>query len=352
MDNLYMQQAVDLAKKGRRKTYRNPLVGAIFVKDKQVIASGYHARYGDKHAERMAIDSCSTLEELKNSTLYVTLEPCTHFGKQPPCVDAVIVSGVSRVVIGQSDPNPVVSMKGTQKLREHGIQVDFNDLGQTVQALNPYYNYYFEHNLPYIVLKQAISLDGKITAQSGTRTQITGASVNQQVHDERNEFQAILVGSETVLVDNPTLLASGATNFPSIRVVLDRQGRCLNRPELNIFNSQAPTWIFTTKKTNQLLSSNVQLFENETWTIESVVSYLAKQGVQSVYVEGGAQIHNQFLAANLFNELITYVGSEVIGSGGIPSFSGNQANPTSQAMKLKSVQQFGNDVRIVSERVE
>ncbi len=190
------------------------------MKGNQVLAVGAHLAYGDAHAEKVAIDYlCDTPEKLLNSTIYVTLEPCDHHGKQPPCTEAIIAAGIRQVVVGQVDPNPIVSGQGIKKLRDHGIHVLVGVLEEEVRNLNRHYNYFFEKKRPFVALKQAISLDGKL-ALLNQRTRLTSEYVVQKVREERANYQAILVGSQTILTDNPKL-TSAINDFPFYRVILD-----------------------------------------------------------------------------------------------------------------------------------
>lgn len=210
MHKKYMAQAIAEAKKGFRQTYTNPLVGAVIVKNGRVISRGAHLQYGHEHAEKNAILHCEVPEELADSSLYVTLEPCYNTGKQPPCTQAIVEAGIKKVVVGQLDPNPLVAGKGLEFLKSQGIEVVTQVLENEARALNPHYNFYHEHKRPYVVLKQAVSLDGKI-AVLGKQTALTDDETNRFVHDERDDYQAILVGADTVLIDNPQLLGAGTS---------------------------------------------------------------------------------------------------------------------------------------------
>ncbi|EAG2306595.1 bifunctional diaminohydroxyphosphoribosylaminopyrimidine deaminase/5-amino-6-(5-phosphoribosylamino)uracil reductase RibD, partial [Listeria monocytogenes] len=246
MHNEYMRLAIAEAKKGRYQTFTNPLVGAVIVKEQRVIAKGAHLVYGQPHAERNAIEQCHSSEDLINSTLYVTLEPCNHQGKQPPCTQLIIDSGIKKVVVGQLDPNPIVAGQGKRFLENQGIDVLVGIEETEVRRLNPHYNFYHQHQRPYVALKQAITLDGRIAHDAQTRSAITGSAVWQKVHQERGDYQGILVGSQTVLTDDPTLLTTIETSFPPIRIVVDRRGRTLSQPQLALFaDDSAPVWIFT-----------------------------------------------------------------------------------------------------------
>ena len=294
MDNYYMSQAIAEAKKGFRQTYTNPLVGAVIVKDDHVIARGAHLQYGHEHAEKNAILHCQTPEELVNSTLYVTLEPCHHRGKQPPCTQAIIAAGVKKVVVGQLDPNPLVAGKGLAFLKEEGIEVVTGVLEEEARGLNPHYNFYYENQRPYVVLKQAVSLDGKI-AVLGKRTALTDDETNRFVHDERDDYQAILVGADTVLIDNPRLLGAGTSLYPIVRVILDEAGRVFERRDLQIFtDDSAPILIFSKHKVTDL-PSHVKVIDLPEFSIANILRVLYDEKIQSVYVEGGAAVHDAFL---------------------------------------------------------
>lgn len=352
MDTLYMEKALALARSGKGKTYTNPLVGVVIVKDGVILAAGYHQKYGDKHAEKMAMDQCDTPEELIDSTMYVTLEPCNHAGKQPPCTQTIIESGISKVVIAQLDPNPIVAGKGKAYLESHGIQVVVGLLEEKARGLNKYYNYFYEKQQPYVVLKQAISLDGKIAVDSGRRTFITGTATYKKVRDERQHFQAVLVGSRTVMADNPELLPNIITDFPPIRIILDRRGETLDFKKYQIYRKKAPVWVFTGMHKQGHVPAHIRLIQDNHWTIPKVVEVLKKEGIQSVYVEGGSRMHDAFLEENIFEEVITYIAPKLIGGSGVPAFSSNRSILSAVTLALESVEKIGEDVRIVSRRAE
>ncbi len=315
MDNYYMSQAIAEAKKGFRQTYTNPLVGAVIVKDNHVIARGAHLQYGHEHAEKNAILHCQTPEELVDSTLYVTLEPCHHRGKQPPCTQAILAAGIKKVVVGQLDPNPLVAGKGLAFLKEEGIEVVTGVLEEEARGLNSHYNFYYENQRPYVVLKQAVSLDGKI-AVLGKRTALTDAETNRFVHDERDDYQAILVGADTVLIDKPRLLGAGTSLYPIVRVILDEAGRVFERRDLQIFtDDSAPILIFSKHKVTDL-PSHVKVIDLPEFSIANILRVLYDEKIQSVYVEGGAAVHDAFLDSGLWDEIISYVTPKLIGGNG------------------------------------
>lgn len=350
MHNAYMKLAIKEAKKGLNKTFTNPLVGAIIVKDNRVIATGAHLEYGQNHAERHAIEKCPTSEELFNSTLYVTLEPCNHFGKQPPCCQLIIDRGIKRVVVGQLDPNPLVAGKGIAFLEKNGIEVLVGIEEEKVRQLNTHYLFFHQFKRPYIALKQAITLDGRISIHN-QRTRITGKEVWKKVHEERSQYQGILVGCQTVLIDNPNLLTLENLQFPPIRIVLDRQGRILLKKNLNLFTNQsAPVWIFTENKKNYSLPSHVTIIQMKKLTLELIIKELTQRQVQSIYVEGGGKIHDTFLANHYWDEIITYISPKIIGGNSLSSFSSDRE--VSQLIELENlmIESIGNDIRISGRR--
>lgn len=356
MDKTFMALAIEEAKKGFKQTYTNPLVGAVIVKDNQVIACGAHLKYGDYHAERNAIETCSTPEELQGATLYVTLEPCHHTGKQPPCTQAIIEAGIKRVVIAQLDPNPMVSGKGKQFLESQGLSVEVGLLGEEARALNPYYNHFYQEGRPYIVLKSAMSLDGKI-ALRGERAQLTASKANQFIHEERDCFQAILVGSETVLVDNPSLLGVESSLYPPIRIILDRRGRIFKQKQLALFNkNQAPFYVFTQRELSQQeadqLPSHVTVFTAEQWTVSEVVARLVQEGIQSLYVEGGSCIHDAFYEADLWDEWLLYLSPTLLGGDALPDMSSLRPSRSVKYLSDLSLSQIGQDWRISAKKGE
>ena len=349
MDNYYMSQAIAEAKKGFRQTYTNPLVGAVIVKDNHVIARGAHLQYGHEHAEKNAILHCQTPEELVDSTLYVTLEPCHHRGKQPPCTQAILAAGIKKVVVGQLDPNLLVAGKGLAFLKEEGIEVVTGVLEEEARGLNSHYNFYYENQRPYVVLKQAVSLDGKI-AVLGKRTALTDAETNRFVHDERDDYQSILVGADTVLIDKPRLLGAGTSLYPIVRVILDEAGRVFERRDLQIFtDDSAPILIFSKHKVTDL-PSHVKVIDLPEFSIANILRVLYDEKIQSVYVEGGAAVHDAFLNSGLWDEIISYVTPKLIGGNGKAAISSFRLVEEVLELQDFSCQKIGNTIRLSAKR--
>lgn len=336
-DEKFMQLAINEAKKGRFHTWKNPQVGAVIVKNGQILATGYHHYYGGIHAERDVISKL-TEEQLFNSTLYVTLEPCNHTGKQPPCSDLIVNSKIKRVVIAEIDPHSLVTGKGIKKLKNHQITVTSGVLAKEAENLNLHYNFYYQHGLPYITLKQAISLDYKASLPN-KRLQITSQASYDLVHQERADYQAIMIGSSTALIDNPTLLTSVKQEHPPIRIIIDRRGR-LDGKDLKIFSNQAPTWIFT-EKTFTNPHPLVRIIKLKSASLKNILTYLGKKEVQSLYVEGGPQLLTSFSNEQLGQELITYLAPISLGKTAI-----NASQMSNFNLSNITYQQLGQDIRI------
>lgn len=342
-DEDYMRLAIEEAKKGSFNTWTNPNVGACVVKDGQVLATGYHHHYGASHAERDTISKL-TPEQLFDSTIYVTLEPCNHFGKQPPCSQLIIDSHIKRVVIAEVDPHKLVTGKGIQTLKDAGIEVKVGVLADEAANLNEHYNYFYSTELPYVTLKQAVTLDHKVCIK-GKRSQITNSEVYKQVHEERANYQAIMIGSNTAIIDNPTLLTDANTDYPPVRVVVDRRGRLLDHLDLNLLQeSSTQTWILTMNE--ELLKhsfpSNVKVFALQGKKAHDTIQLLADQGIQSVYVEGGPTLHKSLLDAGLVCDTITYVAPKFLGTKGVSGVVA-QSELTLTDAEIKT---FSDNVRI------
>ena len=224
MDDIaYMKMALELAQKGAGRTAPNPMVGSVIVKDGRVIGTGYHRQYGGLHAEREALAACT--ESPVGATMYVTLEPCCHHGKQPPCVDAILEAGIGRVVVGSSDPNELVCGKGIATLREHGVEVTEHVLAEECDRMNPVFFHYIQKKRPYVVMKYAMTLDGKIAAYTGESKWITGEKAREHVHRQRDRYTAIMAGSGTVLADDPLLTCRIPGGRNTIRILCDSRLR-------------------------------------------------------------------------------------------------------------------------------
>ena len=239
----YMKLAIQLALQGTGHTSPNPLVGAVIVKDDQIIGQGYHARYGDLHAERAALAACTQSPE--GATIYVTLEPCCHQGRQPPCTDAILAAGIRRVVVGSGDPNPLVAGKGLEILRSHGLEVETGVLREECDALNQVFFHYIRTKRPYVVMKYAMTLDGKIATRTGASQWITGEAARKQVHRDRHFHTGIMAGVGTVLADDPLLTCRTEGGKNPVRIVCDTRLRTPLDSRLVRTAGEVPTVIAT-----------------------------------------------------------------------------------------------------------
>ena len=350
MHEYFMKLALLEAKRGTKYTHTNPIVGAIIVKDDEIIARGSHLRYGCEHAEKNAISTCETPEKFFNSTLYVTLEPCNHKGKQPPCTDTIVEMGISKVVVAQLDPNPLVSGKGIKYLQDNGIEVITGVLEKEAYNLNYAYNLFHTEKRPYVVLKQATSLDGKL-AFTNERTQITGEKVYDFVRNERDSYQAILVGAKTVLIDNPKLTGANTSLFPPKRIVLDAEGSIFKQSNLNLFKDSSSEVIVFSKFSHENLPSHVTVITPKEFSIKEILSEVAKIGIQSIYVEGGPNIHDQFLASGYWDEVITYISPILLGGNNTSSFTSNRITNEKIQLHDTKITKLGEDIRVSGRRV-
>lgn len=353
-DLKYMKLAMDLAAKGKGWVNPNPMVGAVIVNNQAIIGQGYHQRFGGLHAEREALANCQ--EDPSGATVYVTLEPCCHWGKTPPCTEALIEAGIQRVVVACLDPNPLVAGKGVERLKAAGISVDVGILADQVSDQLRYFFHYIRTGRPYVVCKYAMTLDGKIASRTGDSQWITGPLAREQVHRQRHEFMAIMVGINTVLQDDPLLTCRLAGNYRQpVRIICDCQLRLPLDSQLVRSACQVPTLVATSSqnqsKIQQLQAKQVEVIqvnENESGIDLSVLlSMLGERGIDSLYVEGGAQIHGSLVDLGLVNEFQIYLGNQVLGGDQSPSpIAGQGFAKMNQALttNLKEVQQLGKDI--------
>ncbi|MAN59836.1 MAG: riboflavin biosynthesis protein RibD [Flavobacteriaceae bacterium] len=313
-----MARCIQLAKNGLGATYPNPLVGSVIVHNSTIIGEGWHQRAGLPHAEVNALTSVRDTALLNKATLYVSLEPCSHFGRTPPCADRIIESGIRKVVIGSTDPNPQVAGRGIKKLMEAGCDVVVGVLEDECVALNKRFFTFHDKKRPYIFLKWAQTQDGFIAPLKETRnTQqpvwITGSLSRQLSHKLRTTEQAILVGTNTVLDDNPSLTSREWHGANPLRVILDRSGKIDGSAK--VFDSEAPTLLLT--ETGNYINEKV-LVERITFTknlASQICDVLYRHTIHSLIVEGGQQTLSTFINANLWDEALVFTGSENFGEG-------------------------------------
>ncbi len=314
-DIFFMKKAITLAEKARGYTYPNPLVGAVLVKEGSIIGEGYHSKYGNPHAEYVAIIAAKS--NTKNSTMYVTVEPCVHFGKTPPCVDKIIKAGIKRVVIGMKDPNPRVNGKGIERLRKAGIKVKTGVLEKEILKQNEAYVKFIQKSIPFVVVKIAMSIDGKIALSSGESRWITQEKARVFAHKLRSESQAVLVGINTVLKDDPLLDARLVKGRDPIKVVLDA---FLQIPENARLLNKGKTLIFTkedTKISKKLRNAEIIKVKalNGFLSLSEILKELGRKKVVQLLVEGGGTVISSFLKERLVDKIIFIINPSIIGNG-------------------------------------
>lgn len=313
----YIKRCIELAKNGLGTTYQNPMVGSVIVYNNEIIGEGWHRKSGEPHAEVNAINSVKNKALLSKSTIYVSLEPCSHFGKTPPCCDLIIKNNIPNIVVGTIDSFAEVSGNGIKKLLEAGKNVIVGVLEHECQELNKRFFTYHEQKRPYIILKWAETQDGFIAPISKEKQQpvwITNEISRQLVHKWRSEEQAILVGTQTVLDDNPKLDVRDWTGNNPIRIVLDRSGKISDN--YYIKDKKVKTIVITEQE--NLPTSDNLIYENcifDTNLAENICRILYKNQIQSVIIEGGKQTIQSFIDANLWDEALIFKGTISFGNG-------------------------------------
>jgi len=312
-DELYMRRAIELAQRGGSLVSPNPMVGAVIVKDGKIIAEGWHKKYGFAHAERCAIDSLEDKSVLEGATMYVTLEPCCHYGKTPPCADYIIENKISRVYIGASDPNPKVSGGGVRKLLDAGVEVHTDVLREECEHVCRFFLTAQRLHRPYIMLKWAESSDGYIGVRRKTQSEddaaknsniwFTGESARIRVHEMRSLYDAIMVGTTTVIEDNPSLTVRAVKGNNPVRVTIDRKG--VLSSGMSIFSNEAKTIVFSEKAFGNYSNYDVDIlhidFSHD--VLPQIISTLFERRIQSLMVEGGRKLLSSFIESNLFDEI-------------------------------------------------
>ncbi len=355
----YMQMALDLASKARGQTWPNPMVGAIIVKNGRVVGQGYHKKAGQMHAEAEALAQAGN--QATGATLYVNLEPCCHCQKRtPPCTQAIIKAGIKAVVYAADDPNPNVSGRGAEELRKAGIETIGKVMEKEARGLNEVYQKYMVTGYPFTVLKMALSLDGRIAAPGGQSRGLSSEASLKLVHQMRLESEAIMVGSGTVIKDDPELtvrLVDNPDNKQPTRFVIDST---LKSPLTSRAFDQttAKTVMITTEKADQAKRSELEKKEIEIWTIRAlpdgmvdIKELLRQMGLHeycNLLVEGGSGLATSFLKAKLVDKLSFFYTPNIIGEDGIPPFGQLGLKNITEAFKLRDLQTraIGNDILI------
>jgi diaminohydroxyphosphoribosylaminopyrimidine deaminase/5-amino-6-(5-phosphoribosylamino)uracil reductase len=312
----YMMRCLELAGKGAGHVAPNPMVGAVIVINDTIIGEGYHKAYGGPHAEVNAINSVKEGSLLKDATLHVNLEPCSHYGKTPPCTVLIIEKGIRHVVVGASDPNALVNGQGVDLLRKAGCRVETNILHEECLKLNRFYYTFHTQKRPYIILKWAQTTDGFISpAGEGERPiyWITGEPERMLVHKWRSEIQGIMAGTGTLLADNPQLTVRSWPGKSPLRIIADRRARLPQM--LHVFNDDADTILFTTQPgTDREHLRHVGLSSQQA-PLTEILGHLFDAGIQSLLVEGGRMLLESFIAAGLWDEARVFTGTLTLAAG-------------------------------------
>ncbi|MCL1989782.1 MAG: bifunctional diaminohydroxyphosphoribosylaminopyrimidine deaminase/5-amino-6-(5-phosphoribosylamino)uracil reductase RibD [Defluviitaleaceae bacterium] len=360
-DIQYMKRALELAKKGMGHVNPNPLVGAVIVKEGEVIGEGYHQVYGGPHAEINALKSLTTSPI--GATLYVTLEPCFHEGKTPPCVDAVIKAGFSRVVIASLDPNPLVAGRSLLKMKEAGIEVEVGLLKEACDALNAVFFHYIMHQMPYVVMKYAMTADGKIATHTGASRWITGEEARKKVHEDRHQYTGIMVGVGTVIADDPLLDCRIEGGKNPIRIICDTTLKTPMHSRLIKTAKNIPTVLVTASteavKRQPYIEAGCQLMtvplQSGQLDLKVAMKLLAAKGIDSILLEGGAMLNASALEAGVINKVQTYLAPKLFGGVLAPSpIGGTGVDHPDQAYLLKNrkITTLGEDILIESEVIK
>lgn len=311
---IYMRKCLELALKGKGNVAPNPMVGSVIVYNGKIIGQGYHERFGESHAEVNAINSVKDQSLLEKSTIYVNLEPCSHFGKTPPCSDLIIAKKIPHVVIGAIDDHEKVAGKGVERLEKAGVQVEINILKQECIELNKRFYKFHNKGLPYVILKWAASSDGFLSRttealKEGLSNWITGEESKKYVHQQRASEQAILVGKNTVVNDNPSLTTRLVEGNSPLRVII---GDLPFDSDLKVLKDEHPTLIFNLKTNKKAGNKEWVKFDG---ALIALLEDLAQRNIQSLIVEGGANLLNQFIDNKLWDEAYNFIGDMEFSKG-------------------------------------
>jgi diaminohydroxyphosphoribosylaminopyrimidine deaminase/5-amino-6-(5-phosphoribosylamino)uracil reductase len=329
-DEKYMYRCLQLARKGEGYVMPNPMVGAVIVHNERIIGEGYHRKPGEPHAEVNAINSVKNLALLQESTLYVSLEPCTHYGKTPPCTELIISKKIPRVVVATRDPNPKVSGKGIQMMRDAGIEVTEGILRNEAKELNRVFFVNQLYKRPYIILKWAQSNDGFIDHERSLFSQNPPAKISNKIteiviHKLRTQIQGIMVGTNTVLMDNPKLTARKWFGGNPVRITIDKKNKI--PPDAQIFNNDAKILVFTEHPNYHVKKENVKpiVIDFSSDSTTQIIKCLYAANIRSVLVEGGARLLTTLIAENLWDEAYIEISSKILNKGiKAPYIQGNR----------------------------
>lgn len=354
----YMKLAMELAENGKGKVLTNPLVGAVIVKNEKVISTGYHEYYGGNHAERNAILSCE--EDLAGSHMYVNLEPCCHYGKTPPCIELIISSGIKKVTVAMVDPNPIVSGKGIEILRNHGVEVEVGIMEKQAKEVNRFFVKNVKENMPYVTLKTAMTLGGKIASKEFDTKWISNSKSRSIVHQMRNDHIGIMVGINTIVNDNPRLTTRNPSGNSEDchRIIVDSTGRLPINSKLINTKSDKDIFLITSsnilkEKKRQLEKAGVKVIlcqrKNDKIDMEDALRKLYNFGIASILLEGGGTLNFEMARNKLIDEYSIFIAPKIIGGTDAPSiFSGEGLSKISDSIniEIENISMVGKDILI------
>jgi diaminohydroxyphosphoribosylaminopyrimidine deaminase/5-amino-6-(5-phosphoribosylamino)uracil reductase len=350
-DTKMMQLALRLACKGEGKVSPNPLVGAVIVKDGKIVGSGYHQRFGGPHAEINTLNEAG--KKAKGGTLYVNLEPHSFIGKTPPCTEAIIKAGIKKVLCSIIDPNPQVNGEGVKKLKSSGIQVEVGLLSQESKRLNEVYFKYMTSGIPFVILKVAQTLDGKIATLSGDSKWITSETSREFVHKLRSKVDAVLVGSKTIIKDNPELTIHKIKGKNPKRIILTSSGNLPSDSRIFQNNKDNKTIIVTSKITPLMKSFYTEIWEIKKTCkgridLEELLKKAGQEGIASILVEGGKEIFTSFLRKGLVDKVYYFLSPKILGKG-LETFGDLGINRMKDSLNLKDImlKRFSDDLVLI-----
>ena len=370
----YMRRAIELAKKGSGHVNPNPLVGAVIVRDGEIIGEGYHECYGQLHAERNAIANAKKRgNSLEGSTIYVTLEPCCHYGKTPPCTEAIIEEKIAKVVVGSDDPNPLVSGKGFQMLREKGIEVIPHFLKEECDAINHVFFHYIRTGTPYVAMKYAMTMDGKIACYTGDSKWVTGEKSRAHVQTLRNHYKGIMAGIGTVLADDPMLNCRIEGGRDPIRIIADSHLRIPMDSQLVRTAGQQPLIVACLpdadeEKAAQLQEKGVEVLripgvttaditeeQKEVISLPVLMKELGARKIDGILLEGGGQLNESAVQAGIVDRIYCYIAPKIFGGAQAKTpVEGQGLTRAADAWQFNRIgmQEFGQDILLEYEKAQ
>lgn len=351
-DEMFMSEALTLAKKGIGWTSPNPMVGAVIVKNGKITGCGYHRKAGGAHAEIEALAGAGT--DARGATLYVNLEPCSHFGKTPPCTEAIINAGIKRVVCSAIDPNPQVQGRGIARLKQFGISVSIGVSKEKARLLNEAFFVFHEKKRPFVALKFAMSLDGKLATRTGDSQWITGEEARAFARGLRGAYQGVLVGVNTVIRDNPNLGARTKGKKDPVRIIVDSHLRIPRNAQVlrdtNVIIATTSGAPKSKIKNLEKRGIRVLVFKGANVPIPQLLSGLRRQEIISIFVEGGGEVLGSFIDAKVADAAYIFIAPILVGGKGAASVGGNGVQKIAQSFRFKNVsaKAVGNDVFILA----